>query len=225
MKNFIKDIMKLDLSKFSKPRSSSTGQQRLPKHQNQAQQLHMSDQQQVPQQAKKRKVLPSPAAHNQVESRTAPTAFSAATNSSQTSIQNINRLNEQVLQKYQNPSKISNVEKIMKVQARTNNTGAGDTSASPQPLPVPKQYEYASQPKYLNYGMLTVKQRNGNRVSSLRSNEQNVASTSPSKTCNTSESRVNLSGANFILPSNRTTNRNAKDHMGSAGANTDIYGV
>ena len=25
MKNFIKDIMKLDLSKFSKPRSSSTG--------------------------------------------------------------------------------------------------------------------------------------------------------------------------------------------------------
>jgi len=33
MKNLIKDIMKLDLSKFSKPRSSSNSQTRQPKHQ------------------------------------------------------------------------------------------------------------------------------------------------------------------------------------------------
>ena len=53
---------------------------------------------------------------------------------------------------------------------------------------------------------------------------------SPAKTnkttTNTSESRMNISGVNFVLPSNRTVNRNAKDPMAThGGAKTDVYGV
>ena len=84
MKNLIKDIMKLDLTKFSKPRSSS--QPREPKHH--SKQVSTGTDQVV----KKRKVMPSPNCGHHIEAKTVPTQISAATQSSQQSISNFAKM-------------------------------------------------------------------------------------------------------------------------------------
>lgn len=117
---------------------------------------------------------------------------------------------------------------------RGSKQGSVETSKSPIPGHAVSpntengvKYEYASQPKYMNYGLLAPHQKNL-KTTSHRSRDNIGGSKSPPKQGNrTTESKINLSTVNFVLPSNRqTTNRNTKDGKNlSTSIHTDVYGV